>query len=67
MIPTGAMGHEVRFAAYVPTDDEHTLYWEIGAEVPDDERPAGGTRARRGRAARTYTDPIPLTGTGAST
>ncbi len=55
MIPTGAMGHEVRFAAYVPMDDEHTLHWEIGALVPEDERPAGATRARRGaRSADLY-------------
>jgi phenylpropionate dioxygenase-like ring-hydroxylating dioxygenase large terminal subunit len=55
MIPTGAMGHEVRFAAYVPMDDEHTLHWEIGAEVPEDERPVGATRARRGaRPAELY-------------
>jgi phenylpropionate dioxygenase-like ring-hydroxylating dioxygenase large terminal subunit len=34
MIPTGALGHEVRFAAYVPMDDENTLHFELWADVP---------------------------------
>lgn len=42
MIPTGALGHEVRFAAYVPMDDEHTLHWEMWANTPwEGEPPAG--------------------------
>ncbi len=34
MIPTGAIGYEVRFAAYVPMDDEHTMHWEIASRIP---------------------------------
>jgi len=29
MIPTGTLGIEVRFRAYVPVDDEHTLMWTV--------------------------------------
>ncbi|HWO72839.1 MAG TPA: Rieske 2Fe-2S domain-containing protein [Dehalococcoidia bacterium] len=29
MIPTGTLGLEVRFRAYVPVDDEHTLMWTV--------------------------------------
>ena len=33
MIPTGVLGREVRFSAYVPVDDEHTLEWGITAAL----------------------------------
>jgi len=47
-IPTGAIGYEVRFAAYVPMDDEHTMHWEIGARVNNaEERPAWAGRGGR--------------------
>ncbi len=29
MIPTGTLGLEVRFRAYVPIDDDHTMMWTI--------------------------------------
>jgi phthalate 4,5-dioxygenase len=29
MVPTGVLGLEVRFRAYVPIDDEHTMMWTI--------------------------------------
>jgi phenylpropionate dioxygenase-like ring-hydroxylating dioxygenase large terminal subunit len=29
MVPTGVLGLEVRFRAYVPMDDEHTMMWTI--------------------------------------
>jgi hypothetical protein len=29
MIPTGTLGLEVRFRAYVPMDDDHTMMWTI--------------------------------------
>jgi phthalate 4,5-dioxygenase oxygenase subunit len=29
MVPTGVLGLEVRFRAYVPLDDEHTMMWTI--------------------------------------
>jgi hypothetical protein len=43
------MGSQIRFAAYVPMDDEHTLHWEIGINLvnPDDLPPeARGSEAR---------------------
>jgi phenylpropionate dioxygenase-like ring-hydroxylating dioxygenase large terminal subunit len=38
MVPTGVLGLEVRFRAYVPMDDEHTMMWTI-------TKKAGGARA----------------------
>jgi phenylpropionate dioxygenase-like ring-hydroxylating dioxygenase large terminal subunit len=29
MIPTGTLGLEIRFRAYVPVDDDHTMMWTI--------------------------------------
>ena len=29
MVPTGVLGLEVRFRAYVPLDDEHTMMWTV--------------------------------------
>src|SRR5215212_3298090 len=29
MVPTGVLGLEVRFRAYVPIDDDHTMMWTI--------------------------------------
>ena len=37
MIPTGTLGIEVRWRAYVPVDDDHTICWTQTAKV---ERPA---------------------------
>jgi phenylpropionate dioxygenase-like ring-hydroxylating dioxygenase large terminal subunit len=34
MNPTGILGREVRFQAYVPVDDEHTLEWGVTARMP---------------------------------
>jgi phenylpropionate dioxygenase-like ring-hydroxylating dioxygenase large terminal subunit len=31
MVPTGVLGLEIRFRAYVPMDDYHTLVWTINA------------------------------------
>jgi phenylpropionate dioxygenase-like ring-hydroxylating dioxygenase large terminal subunit len=45
MIPTGTLGLEVRFAAYVPIDDEHTMRWAVSARIP---RPEGATGGRQG-------------------
>jgi hypothetical protein len=39
MIPTGTLGLEVRFRAYVPMDDDHTMTWTV----------TGRTGARPGR------------------
>ncbi len=33
MVPTGVMGLEVRFRAYVPQDDYNTLVWTVNAQV----------------------------------
>jgi phthalate 4,5-dioxygenase len=59
MIPAGAMGSQIRFAAYVPMDDEHTLHWEIGKNLValDDLPPEGRGSEARGpqpRAADLY-------------
>jgi phthalate 4,5-dioxygenase oxygenase subunit len=37
MIPTGTLGLEVRFRAYVPIDDDHTMMWTITGK--NGERP----------------------------
>ena len=31
MIPTGTLGMQVLVRAWVPMDDEHTMYWSIGS------------------------------------
>jgi phenylpropionate dioxygenase-like ring-hydroxylating dioxygenase large terminal subunit len=31
MVPTGVLGLEIRFRAYVPMDDDHTMMWTITA------------------------------------
>ncbi|MGH2470308.1 MAG: Rieske 2Fe-2S domain-containing protein, partial [Chloroflexota bacterium] len=49
MIPTGAIGHEVRFAAYVPMDDTHTLHWEIAARLNNDAELPTWARRPQGR------------------
>ena len=38
MIPTGTLGLEVRWRAYVPVDDEHTMMWTVTGR--NGERPA---------------------------
>ncbi|HUZ78666.1 MAG TPA: Rieske 2Fe-2S domain-containing protein [Chloroflexota bacterium] len=49
MIPTGAIGYEVRFAAYVPMDDTHTLHWEIAARLNNDAELPAWARRPQGR------------------
>jgi len=34
MVPTGVLGYQARFFAYVPMDDEHTLNWEAYGDLP---------------------------------
>jgi len=36
MVPTGVLGYQARFFAYVPMDDEHTLNWEVYGDLPDE-------------------------------
>jgi hypothetical protein len=50
MVPTGVLGLEVRFRAYVPIDDYNTMVWTINTLQPDRQRAivprgaaAGGT------------------------
>jgi anti-anti-sigma factor len=50
MIPTGTLGIEVRFRAYVPMDDDHTICWTItglNGDRPGREglRGTGGTQS----------------------
>jgi phenylpropionate dioxygenase-like ring-hydroxylating dioxygenase large terminal subunit len=60
MVPTGVLGYQARFFAYVPMDDEHTLNWEVYGDLPgeaaSDEllREANVTSA--GRRSRTPQD-----------
>ncbi len=37
MVPTGVLGYQARFFAYVPMDDEHTLNWEAYGDLPPSE------------------------------
>ncbi|MGH2469954.1 MAG: Rieske 2Fe-2S domain-containing protein, partial [Chloroflexota bacterium] len=54
MVPTGVLGYQARFFAYVPMDDEHTLNWECYGQLPGEEasdellHEANSSRARRG-------------------
>jgi phthalate 4,5-dioxygenase oxygenase subunit len=43
MVPTGVLGLEVRFRAYVPMDDEHTMMWTVTGrrQAPRGEIPRG--------------------------
>jgi hypothetical protein len=35
MVPTGVLGLEIRFRAYVPLDDDHTMVWTINTVQPN--------------------------------
>jgi phenylpropionate dioxygenase-like ring-hydroxylating dioxygenase large terminal subunit len=35
MVPTGVLGLEIRFRAYVPLDDDHTMVWTINTSQPN--------------------------------
>ena len=39
MVPTGVLGYQARFFAYVPMDDEHTMNWECYGALPDEQVP----------------------------
>jgi phenylpropionate dioxygenase-like ring-hydroxylating dioxygenase large terminal subunit len=39
MVPTGVLGYQARFFAYVPMDDEHTLNWEVYGDLPGEQAP----------------------------
>ena len=51
MIPTGVLGAQVRFRAWVPMDDEHTMYWRMSSQ-PADARRRRRSRSRSGIKAR---------------
>src|SRR5579883_503168 len=57
MIPTGALGHECRFAAYVPMDDEHTMHWEVWASTPWEGEPPLGAMAGPSRREADWYQP----------
>jgi phenylpropionate dioxygenase-like ring-hydroxylating dioxygenase large terminal subunit len=40
MVPTGVLGLEVRFRAYVPMDDNHVMVWTVNKLKPDAQRPS---------------------------
>ena len=44
-IPTGKLGLMVRFRAWVPIDDTHTMFWSVSATAP--EAQGGGRRTDR--------------------
>ena len=46
MIPTGFLGEEVRFGAWVPVDDEHVMSWRVSSRRP--MRPGAGAPSRSG-------------------
>jgi phenylpropionate dioxygenase-like ring-hydroxylating dioxygenase large terminal subunit len=55
MVPTGVLGIEVRFRAYVPLDDEHTMMWtitKVDSQRNNREVPRGS--ARPGPSALRY-------------
>jgi phenylpropionate dioxygenase-like ring-hydroxylating dioxygenase large terminal subunit len=54
MIPTGTLGLEVRFRAYVPMDDDHTMMWTITGRG---ERPGREGLRGTGGTSRAGSDP----------
>jgi len=46
MIPTGFLGEEVRFGAWVPLDDDHVMSWRVSARRP--MRAGAGAPSRSG-------------------
>ncbi len=46
MIPTGFLGEEVRFGAWVPVDDEHVMAWRVSSRRP--MRAGAGAPSRSG-------------------
>src|SRR3954463_15168336 len=48
MIPTGFLGEEVRFGAWVPIDDEHVMSWRVSSRRP--MRDGAGAPSRSGIA-----------------
>jgi nitrite reductase/ring-hydroxylating ferredoxin subunit len=46
MIPTGFLGEEVRFGAWVPVDDDHVMSWRVSSKRP--MRPGAGAPSRSG-------------------
>jgi phenylpropionate dioxygenase-like ring-hydroxylating dioxygenase large terminal subunit len=46
MIPTGFLGEEVRFGAWVPIDDEHVMSWRVSSRRP--MRAGAGAPSRSG-------------------
>ena len=55
MIPTGVLGREVRFRAWVPMDDEHTMFFGVTAagarDISPDQFAPGERRLPRARTA----------------
>jgi len=43
LIPTGVLGVQIRVRAWVPLDDQHTMFWSIG--VPQTQLRTNGRRA----------------------
>jgi hypothetical protein len=39
MVPTGVLGLEIRWRAYVPIDDDHVMVWTVNKLKPDASRP----------------------------
>ena len=40
MVPTGVLGLEIRWRAYVPIDDNHVMVWTVNKPKPEAARPA---------------------------
>jgi hypothetical protein len=43
MIPTGLLGMQILVRAWVPVDDEHTMFWSIAAPATREGKGADGT------------------------
>jgi phthalate 4,5-dioxygenase oxygenase subunit len=49
MIPTNALGTQVIFRAWVPLDDDHTMFWTVSAPIDRGEKTSGPRTANSGR------------------
>ena len=52
MIPTGFLGEEVRFGAWVPLDDDHVMSWRVSSRRP--MREGAGAPSRSGIAGAQF-------------
>jgi phthalate 4,5-dioxygenase oxygenase subunit len=64
MIPTNALGTQVIFRAWVPLDDDHTMFWTVSAPTGRGEKTSGPRTAASGTTfAGTARGPVYLENT----